>query len=153
MDAHLNVRLRVGLFVLSAAAVGLTACGIGPTEPSRREIGFIGGTNSAEPNIVGTWQHAVVFIDEYGMVNNFETLWTFESNGNAIRNDITENLTQGVSDTAITTGLWRTDSSLVVITFLQPAPGQLQMAVLVQGDLMFLGGQEYRRVECCATPK
>jgi hypothetical protein len=41
----------------------------------------------------------------------------------------------------------------VVITVLQPAPGQLQMAVLVQGDLMFLGGQEFRRIECCATPK
>ena len=101
MDTHLNGRLRVALFVFSVAAVGLTACGIGPSEPSRREIGFVGGSNSAAPNIVGTWQHAVVFIDEYGMVNNFETLWTFESNGNAIRNDITENLTQGVSDLSL----------------------------------------------------
>lgn len=153
MDTHLNVRRRLALFVCSAAAVVLAACGYGPSEPNRRQIAFIGGGDSASREIVGTWQHAVVFIDEYGMVNNFETLWTFEANGNAIRNDITENLTQGFADTAITTGLWRADSSLVVITFLQPAPGQLQMAVLVQGDLMFLGGQEFRRVECCATPK
>src|SRR5688572_22591570 len=104
MDAHLNVRLRIGLFALSVTVAGLTACGIGPSEPDRLKVGFIGGSDSAAPNIVGTWQHAVVFIDEYGMVNNFETLWTFEANGNAIRNDITENLTQGISDTAITTG-------------------------------------------------
>jgi hypothetical protein len=153
MDTHLNTRLRVGLFVLSVAAVGLVACGGYGTEPYPRQTASIGGGDSASVAIVGTWKHTVVFIDEYGMANDFSTIWTFDAGGEAIRNDITANVTQGVADTVITTGLWRVDSSLVVITFLQPSAGQLQMAVLVQGDVMFLGGQEFIRTTCCATPK
>ena len=154
MDTQLNVRQRVGLFVFAVAVVGVMACGsYSTTAPYDRQIGIVGGSDSAPPNIVGTWKRDITFIDEYGFVNNFETIWTFEAAGAAIRNDITENVTLVVADTAITTGFWRFDGPLVVINFMQPTPGQLRMDVLVQGNVMTLGGQVYQRVECCATPK
>lgn len=153
MDPHLTLR-RLGLPGLLLAAAILTACGgYGPSEPYLRETGVAFGSDSAPPDIVGTWRRQVNFIDEYGFVNLFETTWTFDPFGNAVRSEVTASVTLGVADTAITTGVWRFDGPLVAITFLQPSPGQLRLDVLVLGDVMTLGGQEYLRVECCATPK
>jgi hypothetical protein len=145
---------RLGLPGLVVVAAILTACGgYGPSEPYPRQTGIAFGSDSAPPNIVGTWRRRINFIDEYGFVNVFETTWTFDAFGNAVRNEVTANVTRGVADTAVTTGVWRFDGPLVAITFLQPSPGQLRMDVLVKGDVMTLGGQEYLRVECCATPR
>jgi hypothetical protein len=117
-----------------------------------RQTGVVFGSDSA-PRHRGYLETPGNFIDEYGFVNLFETTWTFDAFGNAVRNEVTASVTLGVADTTVTTGLWRFDGPLVAITFLQPSPGQLRMDVLVQGNVMTLGGQEYLRVECCATPK
>ena len=153
MDTRLTPG-RLGLAGLLAAVAILTACGgYGPSEPYLRQTGVAFGSDSAAPNIVGTWRRQVTFIDEYGFVNSFESTWTFDAFGNAVRTEVTASVTLAVADTAITTGVWRFDGPLVAITFLQPSPGQLRLDVLVQGNVMTLGGQEYLRVECCATPK
>lgn len=153
MDTHLITR-RLGVTGLLVVTAILAACGgYGPSEPYLRKTGVAFGSDSAAPNIVGTWRRRVTFIDEYGFVNVFETTWTFDAFGNAVRNEVTASVTLGEADTTVTTGVWRFDGPLVAITFLQPSPGQLRMDVLVQGNVMTLGGQEYLRVECCATPK
>jgi hypothetical protein len=154
MDTQLNVRQRLGLFVFAVAVVGVMACGsYSTTAPYDRQIGIVGGSDSAPPNIVGTWKRDITFIDEYGFVNSVSQTWTFDQFGNAVRNEVTTSETLGVADTVTTSGVWRFDGPLVVINFLQPTAGQLRMDVLVQGDAMTLGGQVYLRVECCATPR
>ena len=162
MDAHLSIRLRIGLFVVSVAAVGVTACtssmGLDDLQQGfivdddkfdhRHPFGHHGSRD-----IVGTWQRTIAFIDEFGMLNRTVTTWTFESAGGALRQEIIANVTLGIADTVLTTGEWRADSAFVFITFRQPTPSQLRIDALVQGNLLFLGGQEFRRVECCATPR
>ena len=154
MDTHLNVRQRAGLFVFAVAVVGVTACGsYDTTGPYVRQVGVVTGSDSAQPNIVGTWRRDITVIDEYGFVNSVAQTWTFDQFGNAERVEVRANVSLDVADTVTTTGFWRFDGPLVVINFLEPTPGQLRMDVLVQGNVMTLGGQVYLRVECCATPK
>jgi hypothetical protein len=153
MDTHLTLRLRAGLLALSVA-VSVTACGDNsPTGSAPRQTGSIGGGDIAAPDIVGTWKRSITFFDEFGFVNTIVQTWTFDQFGNAARIEVRANETLAEADTVITTGFWRFDGPLVVVNFLEPSPGQLRMDVLVQGNVMTLGGQEYVRVACCPTPR
>ena len=146
MDPHLKTRLRLSLFAIAAATLTAMACE-STTGPDRQQIGVLIGSDSSAPNVQGTWLRSVSFIDEFGFVNQFDTIWEFDRNGNATRSEITASLTLGTADTVITEGVWTTDGPLVVVTFLQPSPLQLRLDALVQGNVMFLGGEEFRRVE------
>jgi hypothetical protein len=146
MGTHLTSRFRVA-FVAISAALALAACE-GTTAPGAPvQIGGVIGSDSVAPDIQGTWRQVVRYIDEYGFVNTVTTTWNFDPFGNAVRTMVTASVTLNVADTAVTTGVWRFDGPLVVVNFLQPSPGQLRLDVLVQGNVMTLGGQEYIRVE------
>jgi len=168
MDIQLNIRLRV--FCLATAVASLTAIACDyPVEPVGKEeigIGIAGTGGGGAPTgtlaIEGTWQRTIETFDEFGFVNITETTWVFEPDGDAIETIIEANA--NVADTVVSIGRWRVvvtntgvtmtpfpttapDTSLV-IDFTSP-PGQviLDARVSPSGNVLFLGGQEYFRVE------
>jgi hypothetical protein len=149
MDTHLNMRLRVALVALSAAALTATACDVGPVQPvGFRPIGIQGGGSgpSTTTTIEGTWRRTLVFFDDFGFMHSSETTWTFETGGLAERTIVTTNVTLGAADTTLTQARWRVDGSNVVIEFTAPSPGTITLSIRVQGTTLFLAGQEYQRV-------
>jgi hypothetical protein len=145
MDTHLTARFRVGLFAASFAVLAAVGCGssLGPGDLQRAAVS---GTDSASQQITGTWRRVVAYIDEYGLVNSRETIWTFDPTGNAVSTMIIASVSLGTADTTITTGQWRIEGALVVIDFLSPTPGQTRLDAIVQGNVLFLGGDQYLRV-------
>ncbi len=149
MDTHLMLRNRSVLFIVSAVALTMAACDVGPVEPvGRRPIGTLqgGGGPSTTTTIDGTWRRTLVFFDDFGFMHSSETTWTFEASGAAQRTVVATNVTLAAADTILTQARWRIDGTNVIIEFTGPSPGTITLDVRVQGTTLFLAGQEYQRV-------
>ena len=149
MDTQLSTRFRAVMLALSAAALTATACDVGPVEPvGRRPIGLVtgGGGPVTTTTIEGTWRRTLVFFDDFGFMHSSETTWTFETGGLAERSLVTTNVTLGASDTSFTEARWRIVGTNVVIDFIAPSPGSITLAFVLQGNTLFLAGQEYQRI-------
>ena len=148
MDTQLKARIRAIFlfFAASFAVIAANACGTSSLGPGDLQKGAVSGIDSASQQIAGTWRRLVTYIDEYGLVNSRETIWAFEPTGTAVGTSIIASVSLGTADTTITTGQWRLEGGLVVIDFLSPTPGQTRMDAIVQGNVLFLGGDQYLRV-------
>ena len=168
MDTQMNIRLRVFCLATTVAALTAVACDY-PVEPVGKEeigIGIAGTGGGGAPTgalaIEGTWQRTIETLDEFGFVNVTQTTWVFEPDGDATEIIITANA--NVADTVVSIGRWRVEVTTTVVTttptptvapdtnlvinFTTP-PGQviLEARVSPSGNVLFLGGQEYLRVE------
>ena len=158
MDTQLKLRLRVIFLATTTAVLTVTACDY-PYEPvGKDEVGIGTGSPGGGPPstpipalvpIEGTWRRIVVRQDEFGFVNSEETTWTFEPDGDALQVLVVANASLGVADTTVNIGRWAMDSVTLVVDFTQPPQGRVIMAAAVGpgGQTLFLGGQEYLRVE------
>jgi hypothetical protein len=147
MESRLTNRFQIVL-LLTAVAVGLAACDVGPVEPvGRREIRLVGGGSGpgVTNSLVGTWQRTLVFFDEFGFLHSSETTWTFENGGNAERIVVATNETLGAADTLVSSARWRAQGTTLIIDFTAPSPGSITLEFRVQGTTLFLAGQEYQR--------
>lgn len=151
MDTQLMIRKRLVAFAGLVATVSAMACDAGPFQPvgfRQRELveGGGGGGSTASPAITGTWQRTLVFFDDFGFMHSSETTWTFEAGGLAERSIVTTNLTLGASDTSFTDARWRLDGTNLIIDFLAPSTGSITLEVRLQGNSLFLAGQEFLRI-------
>ena len=148
MGTHLNPRFRLSLAVIVVASIA--ACDSLPYEPvGSRPIVVVeagGGGGTTTTTIDGTWQRTLAFFDDFGFLHSSETTWSFGTGGTATRTVVTTNVTLGAADTSVTTARWRVEGTSVIIDFLAPSPGTITLEFRLQGNTLFLAGQEYERV-------
>lgn len=109
-------------------------------------LGLAGG-GAAARGIVGTWSRQIVFFDEGGYLHSSETRWTFAASGAAVRHIIATNYTLPAADTSVTTARWQYDGYRLTIEYLAPNPGTFVFDARIEGNSLYLAGQEYRRAE------
>ncbi len=129
-------------------AAAIMACSGGPVAPpGRGTTGPISGAGPVSSTaLAGTWRRNLVFIDDLGYLHSSETTWTFVANGTALRTIVATNHTLGAFDTSVTSARWRLDGTNLTIEFVAPSPGSIVLEARVQGDSLFLAGQEYLRI-------
>lgn len=147
-DSRLMTTRRLGSRAAAIlAAVFFTACGeLGETSLA---ISTGPGVDRGGPRaqaLVGHWTRIIYFSDLSGALHASQTTWSFRPDGSATRLVITTNLSFGVSTTAATEVLWRTEGSSLIITFLSPPTGTVRFQYRIQGDLLHLGNDRFERV-------
>jgi hypothetical protein len=113
--------------------------------PPGRQVASFGGGTSAATALTGTWRHALFFFDDFGFANSTETTWQFASDGTAVRTIITRNITLGASDVAITVARWRVSGTRIIIDFVSPTTGTVELDFSISGNQLLLSGQTFER--------
>lgn len=134
------------LLMLTLAGIGCG--GSGPVGPLGQvaSIGGDSGPIAGSSSLVGTWRNTFFFVDPVGASNATQTTWQFNADGTAVRSTVTQNFTLGVSDTTFVTARWRATANVVIIDFLSPSPGTIELLYSIQGNQLILAGQTYLRV-------
>jgi hypothetical protein len=129
-----------------ALALALACDGPGVVTPAgSNPIGF-GSSSATSSQVTGTWQRTIFFFDDFGFAQSSETTWQFSSDGTAVRSVVARNLTLGFADVLLATARWRVQGSQLIIDFITPTPGQIQLEFRLQGSQLILAGDTYSRV-------
>lgn len=132
--------------MVAALTAGVAACdGYNITAGTGR-FADVGGSPVARSDLVGTWQRAFFFLDQFGFANGTETTWVFNSDGSAIRFLVTSNFTLGVADTIVSEARFSTSGTDVTIDFISPSPGRVVLDYRFSGTQLVLAGEPYRRI-------
>ena len=107
-------------------------------------VGVSGGGALAS-EIVGTWRHALFFIDDDGIRRSSETTWRFSSDGSAVRTIVARNFTDGVADVSYASARWEAQGTSLLLTFLSPSAGSVRLGYRVEGNTLYLGAQPFLR--------
>jgi hypothetical protein len=102
-----------------------------------------GSTSSA---LVGRWSRTIVLTTSDGTVHESRTEWEFAGDGTATRRVIAWNVTEGIGDTLVAVGQWRTSGSTLTIGWLSPTAGTVVFEWSVRGDQLAIGSDQYARV-------
>lgn len=147
MSALLSTHRARGL-TLALLVAALAACeASGPFRPVDRGTADVdGGADPVSSELVGTWVHRFVFLDEFGFVHSTETTWEFDAAGTAVRTIVTTNQTLGISDVTITTARWRVENTSLIIEFLSPDTGEITLDFVFSDGNLILAGQTFTRV-------
>jgi hypothetical protein len=139
----------VALGLSLAGALAGAGCDVqGLIGPRGNQMASFGGspTSTTTASLAGTWRHALFFVDDFGFTNSTETTWQFSGDGTALRTIVTRNITLGTSDATITVARWRVSGTRVIIDFVSPTTGTIELAFSVQGNQLILAGQTFTRV-------
>jgi ABC-type glycerol-3-phosphate transport system substrate-binding protein len=144
----ISIRAMAASALLAAALVAAGCGGSGPVGPPGQTAAIDGSASGpgVSTSLVGTWRNTFFFIDPVGASNASQTTWQFNADGTAVRTTVTQNFTLGVSDTTFVTARWRATANVVIIDFLSPTPGTIELLYSVQGNQLILAGQTYLRV-------
>lgn len=149
MPARSRNRRRRALASCAAVAVltaGLAACdGYNITGATGR-FADVGGRDVAASSLVGTWQRAFFFVDDFGFAQGTETTWQFNANGTATRLQVTSNFTLGIADTVVSEARYEASGTQLVIDFVAPSPGRIILEFRFSGNQLLLAGEQYRRL-------
>jgi hypothetical protein len=140
------------VIVVSAALAAVGALGGceadgGIAGPNRGAPFVFGGQSaaSADTAVLGSWTRTVTAIDETGAPRISETVWTFNSDGSAVRSMITRDAFGGLVDRQEAFGRWTVEGNQVVIDFSAPFTGRVPLPFQRSGETLVLGGQTFIR--------
>lgn len=129
------------LLLLAAGCLGGDAGGVARGGPT----GVSGGGGALASEVIGTWRHALFFIDDAGIRRSSETTWRFTSDGNAVRTVVARNFTDGIADVTFTSARWEAQGTSLLLTFLPPSSGSVRVGFRVEGNTLYLGAQPFLR--------
>lgn len=131
--------------VLVTLTAGVAACGGYDLTGSTGRFADVGG-NPSTTSLVGTWQRAFFFLDDFGFAQGTETTWQFNGDGTATRFQVTSNFTLGLADTLVSEARYSTSGSQLIIDFTAPNPGRVTFDFRFSGNQLLLAGESYRRL-------
>ncbi len=141
------MRAPLSLSATVAALLLFSACdGPGIAAPGVVRIARSGDSGDATTSIVGSWERAVFFQDEFGFSHATETFFQFNGDGSVTRTQTERNVTLGVADSVVTTGRWTLTGTQLVIDFSTPPPFQLTLQATIVGNELTLSGETFLRV-------
>jgi len=109
-----------------------------------------GGFGSQRPSaitsaLVGRWSFTRYFEDAGGSVHLSTTVWEFASGGAATRTVYADNLTAGIGDAVVTTGVWSADARTLSVRF-SGSSVPVQYEYRLEGGALILGGLTFARL-------
>jgi hypothetical protein len=115
--------------------------------PPRGDPPVFGGRGSiVDTAVVGSWSRVVTSVDNAGLPRTVETIWSFNSDGSAIRSTITRNDVSGVVERQDAFARWTIQGDQVVIDFTAPFNQRVQLPYQRSGNNLTLGGLTYQRL-------
>ena len=137
-----RIAFGAGLVILTIACGG-DSVGIGRPGDTGATGATSGGPVASE--LVGSWRHALFFVDDAGIYRSSETTWWFGGDGVAVRTVVARNYTDGIADATTVVARWRIEGGTVVITFPAPNAGTARLDYRLEGNTLYLGSQPYLR--------
>lgn len=109
-----------------------------------------GGFGSQRPSatitaLVGRWSFTRYFEDAGGSVHLSTTVWEFAPGGAATRTVFADNVTAGIGDAVVTTGVWSADARTLSVRF-SGSSVPVQYEYRFEGGALILGGLTFVRL-------
>lgn len=142
-----RVALAVALLAL-ASCKGVEVMGTAGARGGTVVLGGGTGAGGGETSsaLVGKWARVVVIQGSDGSLYESRTEWEFRSDGSAVRRVTAWNVTAGLYDTLVAIAQWRTNGSMLTITWISPTTGAFSLEWRVDGDRLTIGPDQYTRV-------
>lgn len=112
------------------------------------DVGSYGSQNAAgssPSSLIGRWAFTRSFGSADGALHLSTTVWQFTAAGSAVRTVYADNITAGISDAVVTSGVWTADARTVSIR-LDGSTVPTVFDYRFEGGALILGGLSFARL-------